>query len=557
MGIYTPSSLKKANLVGKRISCDLARFERSLANVLDVPVREHPGSPGSGPIDWSSADAFEKSYLFSEMLSKFDDGQKNPEKDVTTWAKFHEAERLCFETNQRLYQNGLFKGPYKQAMVLARKISDRILGRFDWDAAEDGFGWGPGASTRLPRRKSDAAYKFSGNPESTIGNAALAHTAICRVPSWKRELDKLEPGDVGYCKIVPGNRIVTVPKNYKTDRTIAIEPCMNMYIQKGIGALMRKRLARFGCDLNDQTRNQRLAKVGAVSGRLATIDLSMASDTVSRVLVTKFIRSDWLEALEQSRSPFGVLPSGEKIFYQKFSSMGNGFTFELESLIFYSLALAWCHVNDEEVGRVSVYGDDIILPSAVADSFCGLLQFCGFTPNEKKSYWSGPFRESCGKHYYLDRDVTPFYVRRKVDKLSELFLLHNNLLRWSERTSRQGLVHQTLQGLKRLAPAKWRKPRIPDGYGDGAFISLNDEWQHNSRHHPDGWEFWVSRVLLDEIVEVETEVPGLLIKSLINLERNRSTLWAGQELVSSSWISPSKAGRKVVTRVAIPQFARA
>jgi hypothetical protein len=208
----------------------------------------------------------------------------------------------------------------------------RLLGEFSWDDASVHFGWGPGASTRLPRRRSDAAFKYSGRPDTTIGNAILANACIMRSPLWQEGLT-FEEGS-GYCSIVPGNRIITVAKNYKTNRTIAVEPCMNMYVQKGIGGLMRRRLKRAGFDLNDQTRNQRLALIGSFSGTLATIDMSMASDTVSYELVRLLAPSDWFEALEQCRSPVGVLPDGTRIWYHKFSSMGNGYTFELETAIF-------------------------------------------------------------------------------------------------------------------------------------------------------------------------------------------------------------------------------
>jgi hypothetical protein len=549
MANYAPRSLRAAS--GDCIRFSLGDFERRLSSAIGQPLRELYGKPGGGVPNLSEDPTSALgSYLLSEMMSKFDDGRKNPLKEKTTWEKFHEAEVRCFETNQRLTVQG-FSGPYEHAISRARTICSKILGSFSWDLAEGWFGWGPGASTRLPRSKSDAAYKYSGSPESTIGNAILANTAIRRVPSWQRELTDLGEEGLGYVKIVPGNRIVTVPKNYKTDRTIAIEPDMNMYIQKGIGGLMRQRLKRAGCDLDDQTRNQRLARVGAVSGRLATIDLSMASDLISRVLVQKFVRSDWLEALEQSRSPFGVLPSGEKIFYQKFSSMGNGFTFELESVIFYSLALAWCHIHGEEVSRVSVYGDDIVIPSTVASSFCGLLDFVGFKVNEKKSYWSGPFRESCGKHYFLEHEITPFYVRRPVQKLSDLFLLHNNLVRWANRSGRfQVEVESLCRGLRRLAPAKWRKARLPDGYGDGAFICFKDE-RIDLIPCPNGWEFWVVEVLSPSSEEVDFDGPGLLIKALSRLEIPLEVRCS----LDRASIYPSRVGRMKRTRVRLPQYA--
>lgn len=360
-----------------------------------------------------------------------------------------------------------------------------------------------------------------------------------------------------YITPVHGNRIVTVPKNYKADRTIAIEPDMNMYVQRGIGSLMRKRLRFAGCNLDDQTRNQRLAAVGSFSGRLATIDLSMASDTVSRQIVSRMIRPDWLQALEQSRSPFGVLPSGERIFYQKFSSMGNGFTFELESLIFYSLALAHCHIQGEEASRVSVFGDDIIIPSAVAESFIGLLRFCGFEPNETKSFWTGHFRESCGKHYLRGHEVTPFFVRRPVKRLSDLFLLHNNLLRFEVRSDWVTEQERTaLSSLRRwirsYAPARWRKPRLLEGYGDGAFVGSFDEVCPTRA--PFGYEAWEVRVLAEVAKPYDPQVPGLLTKGLEKASKYRPfDVLNVTEPVS---VHPVKDGRYKEIKILIPWSAQ-
>lgn len=139
-----------------------------------------------------------------------------------------------------------------------------------------------------------------------------------------------------------GNKVTTVPKNSKTDRVIAIEPLMNMYVQKGIGGAIRHSLRSVGINLNDQTSNQRLAREGSLQGKLATVDLSSASDSVSLLLVEELLPPDWVAAIKLCRSPCGVLPDGSVINYQKVSSMGNGFTFELESLIFWAACSSVC-----------------------------------------------------------------------------------------------------------------------------------------------------------------------------------------------------------------------
>lgn len=548
------------------VSVSLARVVRKLDHLCGTNESSryiHESGavlPGSSSIEPGrvgySADQFAVDYLFANLLSKYDDGKPSKEKEKATWDRFYEAEKLCLNTNRMFRSQERFQyystsstGVWSLMESASRKVAS-MLGPFSWDEASQGFAWGPGASTRLPRRKSHAAHKFSGKPEATIGNAALAAAAIAAVPLWKESVRS--DGEALDVQIVKGNRIVTVPKNYKTDRTIAIEPCMNMYVQKGIGSMIRRRLRLYGCDLNSQVRNQRLARVGSMAGSLATIDLSMASDTVAYELVRFMMPPDWFEALEQCRSPVGVLPSGEEIRYQKFSSMGNGYTFELESLIFYALALSVVEAYGIEDTRVAVYGDDIIVPTLAAEPLLQLLAVCGFKPNNDKTFSAGPFRESCGKHYFSGNDVTPFFVRRPTERLSDLFLLHNNLYRWLRQISWSSIDREAFRPLvnelRSMAPRNWRRPRIPDGMGDGAFIGTFEEALPRVARR--GWEGYTADVLVEDTLHKDISCVGGLIASLHRLETT-----------CASTITKGEAGfpiarRFVQRKLHIPQYAQ-
>ncbi len=475
------------------------------------------------PMFGSSKTEFAMAYLEAEILSKYDDGTPSPLRTEETWRRFYAAEEQCRLTNEFLRKERsstrIFRvGDGQQILHSAALKIQSILGDFSWDDAERYFGWGPGASTRLTRRQSSASYKYSGRPDTTSMNAALANACIMRSPLWQEGLTFEE--DSGYCNIVPGNRIVTVPKNYKTDRTIAIEPDMNMYVQKGIGGLIRRRLRRWGIDLDDQSRNQRLARIGSIAGTLATIDMSMASDTISYELVSQLLPSDWWHALGQCRSPVGILPSGEVISYQKFSSMGNGYTFELETLIFYALALAVSENRKEKDRRIAVYGDDLIVPSAMVPEMLSALTYSGFTPNTKKTHTSGPFRESCGKHYLSGYDVTPFYIKRPIKRLTDLFLFHNQIYRWCKRLEWSDSLpleelFSLVRDIRRLAPAVWRKPRIPDGLGDGAFVGTFDECTPSRAPHQ--LEGFVVKHLAPVTEKADVDLKGRFLDGLVNI----------------------------------------
>jgi hypothetical protein len=514
------------------------------------------------PLDLSSLEAARGSLLLKEVFSKYDDGTPSPEKEALTWKRFHDAERSCLLTNQRV---ALWDWPdnVDPYWVCVRARIREVLGPFNWDSCAQHFSFGPGATTRLTRVESYAAYKYSGIPESTLGNAVLATCAIRMLPIWNQIVLSRGADPHNLCKIVEGNSIIAVPKNYKTDRTIAKEPCMNIYIQKGLGATIRSRLHRVGVRLNDQSLNQRAALEGSLTGRLATVDLSMASDTVSAEVVRWLLPYPWLEALEQCRSPSGVLPSGELLNYQKFSSMGNGYTFELESLIFWAMAQEVCRPFkcEETDPSICVYGDDIVIPTQFYETFCQRLGEAGFTPNPTKSWAEGPYRESCGKHYFNGIEVTPFYVRKEVQTLDRLFLCHNNFRRWGDRAGLE--LSEGLTTLRNLAPSSWRKPRLPDGFGDGAFIGPVDELRLDS--HPHGWECWQIKALARCQTELEFDLPdGQLVASLKANSTDVSDRNLREALKNARYVDgretlsglPVKEGGYVVTNIHIPRFPR-
>lgn len=471
-------------------------------------------------------------YLFQEIMSKFNDGCESVTKTETTWQRFKAAEDLCASTNQRLQHAtppDLNKGLIGVDAVIhtAQRKIEHVLGRFSWNAAYSGMSFTTGASTSLPRRFGHQAYKYSSKLESTFNNLDLATTCVTLSPLWNgRPLFAEGPCDRPEIGVVDGNKLISVPKNYKTDRTIAIEPSLNMYVQKGIGVLIRRKLRKVGIDLNHgQQTNRDLAKFASVTGHLATVDLSMASDTVSLELVRLLLPADWCSALEQCRAPYGVLPSGQRILYRKFSSMGNGYTFELESLLFWALCSAATELLGLSTSLVSVYGDDLIVPTLATPLLYDVLSYCGFKVNESKSFVSGAFRESCGKHYLNGVDVSPFYVKSEDRSLLGLFKLHNQAARWFKQLERHGISFpgrsELLSSLRDLAPVKWRRPRIPDGMGDGAFIGSFDECQPDRpvAVHPQytGWEGWFVIVLSETasasppLVLVDRQHPGLTL----------------------------------------------
>lgn len=566
------------------ISVDLRTFLSELSRALDWDAGSQDlGSPGSyesvGCSD--TPDRFAVNYLFQEIMSKFDDGDMSKDKlrEHEALVKFDQAEKLCAETNERISKWHL-QGAFLRdcdpdvalTLVRAREKLRTWLGPFDWDEAAQGFEFTHGASAMKPRTVSTPAHKYSGEPEITYNAATLLSAALLWNPAWGASLTK-EPA------FTPGNRLLCVPKNYKVHRVIAAEPSLNMFFQKGIGTALRRRLKAVGVDLRSQVMNQDFALLGSKSGLVATIDLSMASDTVSSELVEWAIPPDWVEAMSLCRSPFGVLPSGSKVLYRKWSSMGNAYTFELETSLFLAIVHAACDISGHDRRFATVYGDDIICPTGAADLVIRTLREAGFVPNEKKSFVRGPFRESCGKHFFSGHDVSPFYIRKPLTRLTDLFLLLNNLRRWIWRT-RDFLPDHQVEAVEALArrwrsyaPSQWRRPRIPDGVGDGAFIGTFDECQPS---RPKGKYLWFEGWQ----VEVMTETPvnwsrvpdkslerlykqlgirhlsdtGLAQAMLHKLSRSKAKDLLGDDLVAESEVIPTGIRRWTTTTLIVAQY---
>jgi len=491
-------------------------------------------------LTYDCPDQFRDDYFVTEHLSKFPNFDVGIDRVAVALDKFRKAEKDCLLANKRLKESyGVASTTTSVAsyMYTARRKIARLLGPFSWDSAEQHFGFGPGSTTSLKRVRGDAYHKFGAlKPHVTKECLALGFAAVRRIPRWFTHLAgfsgelsadtyedlvaRVSPYDL--FTVVPGNQVITVPKNAKTDRVIAKEPDLNMYVQKGIGGIIRSRLKRVGVDLDDQSLNQRLAREGSETGSLATVDLSAASDSVALQLVRELLPPDWFAAIETCRSPQGVLPTGEVVTYQKVSSMGNGFTFELESLIFWALVQSVLDYSPTIERRVAVYGDDLIFSVDIYEPVVDLLSFCGFTTNEKKSFHVGKFRESCGSHFFSGRDVTPFYVRESIENPERLIWYANSIRRYSRRGMLWGLDGRFEESYNRVVsnlPPFWRKARIPDGLGDIALFGDFDEIR--PKKAPRGFDGWLGLGVSRKIDLYLPDDSPILLRSLYGIERRR------------------------------------
>lgn len=248
-------------------------------------------------------------------------------------------------------------------------------------------------------------------------------------------------------RLVSYNKLGYVPKTAKTHRSVAVEPLGNSFLQKGLDLYMRDLLVRIGSDLSDQGINCELAHLGAIHGGHATIDLSSASDSISIGLCRAVLPPAWFSLLNCVRSPSYIQEDDDQPQrYEKFVTMGNGFCFPLQTLLYVSMVKA-ITPSLENAKDFVVYGDDIIVPTDTVPGLLDLLSFCGFIPNSRKTHTDGPFRESCGSNWYKEADVTPMTLDYALDTVQNMYKFVN----LSKRNSR---CSEFLLNARRLVVAK-------------------------------------------------------------------------------------------------------
>lgn len=346
------------------------------------------------------------------------------------------------------------------------------------------FTFGPGTVAEWEGRKRGPtlADKLVVTPCVTAG-AEFIFCSVLDASFWGKERSRL---GLPHHEVVRGSRITSVPKDATIDRGIEIQPAGNIYLQLGVGRYMKRRLTVWGLPLNGhfephclsewrsdkqhadcQLRHRKMAREASLSGGWATIDLSSASDTVAYELVKWVLPEDWFMVLDQLRCSHTLCPDGAYRGLERFSSMGNGFTFELQTLIFSALvwAVSECVPGD---GRdcFSVFGDDIIVPTRHANRVVEMLEYLGFRTNVRKTFVTGLFKESCGGDYFCGLDVRAIYVKNTDSPLTWISL-HNSLKRWVWPGSLYRFL-RCLQACVQAVPVNLRRAG-PQWLGDVVF----------------------------------------------------------------------------------------
>jgi hypothetical protein len=422
------------------------------------------------------------------LLKKFQQLPTVTDRRSEAIQKWWSGERDCYLSNERLtpylreHRNSADRvGGIDEFFSSVRKIIVSWIGQRPPDLAIGRHG--PGATFSDKGRNTTVPDKMSSDP-------TLTRDAVWFLPQWLgTQWGAAFASRRGEFSFSRGNRFVTVPKTALVDRSIAAEPSINVFYQLALGRELRKRLRQAGWDLDvAQEVHRRVACESSVSREFCTLDLSNASDTVCTTLVRLCMPPCWFSQLDDLRSKFTKM-GNRWVRLEKFSSMGNGFTFELETILFAAIACAVVRKNGGkgELGKdVFVFGDDIIIPDAQYQNLDPVLRFCGFTLNKEKSFVGDvPFRESCGGDFFSGQPVRGYYLKQLPAGPEDFIPFANGLHAMSERlkTLRFELNRRAWFTIQDQVPTRVRQCRGPKDLGDVVFWEDDPErWTTKTRN---------------------------------------------------------------------------
>lgn len=389
------------------VTCSNRRIEAAVKEFYDIEQQIRPGHKS-----WN-----EDEYTYTG--STFSD---------------HFAYRpLPFGFEQCASDPGPFSRGFLRRLDFVSAVLVSELGRLDIyaeDSVETGW-YRHGQGAVSDKSSNEYKYSFESWPAKLEGEFPFDWCATGRLGSYPSLRDE-HP-----------SRLAAVPKTAKAPRLIASEPSYHQWCQQKLLSYIdtKSRSTRIGkfVDFHNQKLSQLLVAQSSQNRSLSTLDLSSASDRVTTLHVECLFRSNptllsQIHACRTRTTVDGISDRGIQ-FIKKFATMGSALTFPLQSIFFLAVALASAGASTKEeidqlVGKVRVFGDDIIVPTTSYDDVVLNLTSLGLRVNSSKSFTKGNFRESCGMDCFDGVDVTPvkpkvIIAKAPVDVLSLLDTSNN------------------------------------------------------------------------------------------------------------------------------------
>lgn len=417
---------------------------------------------------------FKRSMQMDNLLKKYrftGDKYTDAELSDRTFTKF-------ITDQSRLMQPMTLKPTGFRVLQRARQIAARILGDIDTTDVvhQCRFGRKSSIGCSLGLAYIDNKLSVQRHFTSTKASSKFLHDqvlpgdAILRRILKSIDLDQ-DREEMNYAYL----NLVSVPKTWKSYRLITPLTLVGLFQSYGVGRVITARLKDAGLDISKlQQTHRRLVRGFSRSMSHATADLSAASDSLTSELLNRVLPRPWYVALrptfvrtirhdQQNFASASVLP------------MGNGCTFPVETLVFYCIIKAIGELSGVD-GIFSVYGDDLIYPSALHKYVVAIFPQLHLKLNVEKTFVSFPFRESCGSDFFRGQDVRSFYLKGESENLTRvryeafLYKVYNGLqLRWDPEEIR-GTLHWLLT---ELANVTHLIKRVPPSYPDYSGVKVS------------------------------------------------------------------------------------
>jgi hypothetical protein len=222
--------------------------------------------------------------------------------------------------------------------------------------------------------------------------------------------------------------LTMVPKDLGKGREIVPQENDYMYLQKAYQVntyewVEKHPLTRGFVNFTNQAINGKLALQASADRSYATLDMSRASNTVTRGEIGVLFDEKYatmLLALRNDQLRISVDGVDEYWSMNMHAAMGSALCFPVEAIVFWGIAKAALELAEAPNRNVYVYGDDLLVPNDYFDVVTSALSEMGHIVNRRKSFHKGGFRESCGVDAYEGYSVTPPF--RISTRMPSLFL---------------------------------------------------------------------------------------------------------------------------------------
>ena len=466
----------------EQISFNRDQFAEIVSKLLVADLglaHQYTGAPRGWKMNYTPLDpyAFKKHYQVTEFLKKY-----SFEKDLYTPPEVKAMSIEKFLDNQKRIENHVISmSPLvKEIVFRARGWIDHLLGDYDLDEHLQECYFPKKASVGTSRKNATLSYRWQRGITGSQYHLDWFNRVYLPWQSHYDELDSRRPDLSSEQRVVTELPATLVEKTYKSERMIVPNSGVGGLYSNGIGAVMVKRLRAGGYDVKVLPDvHKRLAQAASRNGHSATVDQTLASDNITTEHVELLLSMRWAKVLLNGRIGTLVI-DGTPMETKTMSTMGIGFTFPLQMVIFLGLTHACLDYYREsgsvENPRISVFGDDLICPVEIRNLLTEVFVSLGFKFNEEKSFWCGPFRESCGGDYYRGFDVRPAYLPRwkghgsKRSLEAYLYKVYNVIKkRWmlEEVPSTLAFVVDQIQAYCRDKPFV-----VPPSFGDDSGLRL-------------------------------------------------------------------------------------